>query len=207
MAMTFMNFALRSVFAAAFIAFTASAQAAVNLPGTPLTSVDAPAFLPTLGADEFYLPIEVQGASDVQEFGFFLTFDPTVVLGVDDPVMMTSIFGAYFDPADTSTPVSFILSGFLFNAFGLVDSVAGSYPAPPFSVTGDGVLAYLRFVEITGATGSPNFAIDGATLNGLPAAQMPLPSTSVLALLGALVLSGSLAVRAPSMRPKQVLGA
>ena len=117
-----------------------AAAVAVISPGTPITNDgDVPAYLrdgsylfgitvPTLGSDDFLLPVEISGAASLQSWQFTLTFDNTVVSVLDPSDGTSGIYGAEFTSGDPNT-LSFILGGFPFNALGEVDSVAGSYPS------------------------------------------------------------------------------
>jgi hypothetical protein len=153
--------------------------------GTPTTTV--PTFLSdgsylfgitvALGPDQFLLPVEITGATHLQSWQFDVTFDNTVVEEVDPFDGTSGIYGAEFTPGDANS-LSFILGGFPFNALGLVDDVAGSYPTLPAGPSGDGVLAYVLFQFLPDqGSNDPGFSVGNPVVT-----QAPEPGT--LALLG-----------------------
>lgn len=153
--------------------------------GNPTTSV--PTYLSdgsylfgitvTLGADQFLLPVEITGAAKLQNWQFDVTFDNTVVQEVDPLDGTSGIYGAEFTSGDANS-LSFILGGFPFNALGLVDDVAGSYPSLVDGPSGDGVLAYILFEYLPGQqTNDPGFAIEN------PTTTQSVPEPATLALL------------------------
>lgn len=165
-----------------------AARATVVAPGTPTTAVPDPLLL-TLQDGQFLLPVEVSGASGLQEWTFDLAFDPNVVQVVDPGDGSSGIFGAQFAAGDLDT-LSFILAGFVFNDQGLVDDVAGFYPGLFDGVTGDGVLAWILFETIDGRQGQdPGFTVPTA-----PPPSVPEPGTLAL-LAPALVLVAAARLR------------
>jgi hypothetical protein len=157
----------------------------ISVGSVPLNPV--PSYLPPLPLpppEEFYVPVEITGAVSLQNWQFSLKFDNTVVQEVDPLDGSAGIYGAEFIPGDT-TSQSFILSGFPFNALGLVDGVAGSYPGLLNGPSGDGVLADILFQFILGQEGKdPNFSITNAVV----LAPVPAPEAGSLGLLAALAL-------------------
>jgi hypothetical protein len=178
--------------AAAALAFSGVANAAVISAGTPTTTV--PGYLSdgsylfgitvTLNADQFLLPVEITGANNLQNWQFDVTFDNTVVQEIDPGDGTSGIYGARFAPNDALS-LSFILSGFPDNGRGVVDAVAGFYPSLIDGPTGDGVLAYILFQYEPSQQGKdPGFGIENPT-------PQPAPEPGTLALLAAgLVAAG-----------------
>jgi hypothetical protein len=167
---------------------TATAGAAVISVGTFPDLSPSPSISIPVGT--FLVPVQISGATNLQNWQFDLLFDNTVVEEVDPFDGSSGIYGAEFAPGDANS-LSFILGGFPFNALGLVDDVAGSYPSLVDGPSGDGVLAYILFQFIAGQeTNNPNFTIDNATVQ-----QVPEPGTLVL-LAAALLIS--------SFRPRRL---
>ncbi len=161
--------------------------------GTPTTSV--PTYLTdgsylfgitvTLGPDQFLLPVDITGTTNLQSWQFDLLFNNTVVNEIDPGDGTSGIYGAEFTSGDL-TSLSFILSGFPLNGIGQVQTVAGSYPSLLTGPSGDGVLAFVLFQFLPDqANNNPGFSIANATVQQ----QAPEPGTLVL-LAGALVLLG-----------------
>lgn len=169
-----------------FAGLVASAsRAGVISVGTPTTSV--PTHLAdgsylfgitvNLGPDQFLLPVGITGAVNLQTFQFDLTFDNTVVQQVDPGDTTSGIYGAEFTAGDANS-LSFILGGFPFNSLGLVDDVAGSYPALINGPTGDGDLAYILFEFLPGQQDDdPGFGVED------PLIQQQAPEPATIALL------------------------
>jgi hypothetical protein len=145
----------------------ARADAIISVGSFPVNPV--PSYLPTPPPGAFYVPVEISGAINLQSWQFSLTFDNTVVEVVDPLDGSSGIYGAEFTPGDVNS-TSFILGGFPFNALGLVDSVAGSYPSLLNGPSGDGVLADILFDFLPGQDGNnPNFSItDQQVVLGVP---------------------------------------
>lgn len=138
-----------------------------------------PSYLPPPPAGTFLVPVDISGASGLQNWQFDLLFDNTVVEEVDPGDGSSGIYGAEFTPGDADSQ-SFILSGFPFNFFGIVDTVAGSYPFLPAGSSGDGTLAFILFEFLDGQSGNdPNFRIENS------AVQEPVPEPGTLALIAA----------------------
>ncbi|HKA41020.1 MAG TPA: cohesin domain-containing protein [Burkholderiales bacterium] len=166
-------------FAALLLLGAPRSESAIISVGTfPDTNPAPPIAIPS---GDFLVPIKITGAVDLQTFQFDLAYDPNVVQEVDPGDGSSGIYGAQFKPGDPNSE-SFILGGFPLT--GLVDDVAGSYPNPPFQVSGDGILAYILFSFVPGhETQPPGFAIGGVVI---PPQEVPAPST--LALLAAALL-------------------
>lgn len=138
-----------------------------------------PSYLPPPPSGTFLVPVDISGASGLQNWRFDLLFDNTVVEEVDPGDGSSGIYGAEFTPGDADSQ-SFILSGFPFNPLGIVDTVAGSYPSLSAGPSGDGTLAFILFEFLDGQSGNdPNFRIEN------PAVQEPVPEPGTLALIAA----------------------
>ena len=164
--------------------------ATISVGAFPDLSPAPPVSIPT---DTFLVPVQITGASNLQHWQFDLVFDNTVVEHVDPLDGSSGIYGAEFTPGDASA-ASFILGGFPFNVFGLVDDVAGSYPALLDGPSGDGILAYVLFRFFAGQEANdPNLLIVEATVQ-----QAAVPEAPTLALLTAgLMMILVIAVRRP----------
>lgn len=183
---------------AALISFGAAADPIISV-GTPITNdADVPSYLtdgsylfgitvpPLVPPDDFLLPIDISGASNLQFWQLTLLFDPSVVQEVDPGDGSSGIYGAEFTPGDPNS-LSFILGGFPFNFLGEVDTVAGAYPSLLTGPSGDGGLAFILFQFIPGQEeSSPNFSITGTTV----VQGAPEPATLALVLGGLAVLGG-----------------
>jgi hypothetical protein len=187
--------------AACFAALISTAAAAdpIISPGPPITNnADVPAYLtdgsylfgitvPSFGAGEFLLPIDIAGANNLQSWQFTLSFNNAVVSEVDPGDGSAGIYGAEFTPGDPNT-LSFILGGFPFNSSGTVDTVAGSYPSLPSGPSGDGPLTFILFEFLPGQAGNnPNFTIQDAATQEL---QVPEPGTLALLVCMLLLFAG-----------------
>jgi hypothetical protein len=154
----------------------------ISVGSFPLNLV--PSYLPTPPSGTFYVPVEISGAVSLQNWQFSLTFDNTVVQEVDPLDGRSGIYGAEFTPGDPNSQ-SFILSGFPFNIFGVVDTVAGSYPSLLNGPSGDGVLADILFEFLPGQeNNNPHFSITGAVV----LAPVPAPEAGSLGLFAGLAL-------------------
>ncbi|HEY1300607.1 MAG TPA: hypothetical protein VGF07_08920, partial [Stellaceae bacterium] len=149
-----------------------------SFPATP------PSYLPPPPPATFLVPVDISGASGLQNWQFDLLFDNTVVEEVDPGDGSSGIYGAEFTPGDPDSQ-SFILSGFPFNSLGLVETVAGSYPSLSAGPSGDGTLAFVLFEFLAGQSGNnPNFRIENAVV------EEPVPEPGSLALVvGALAIT------------------
>lgn len=174
------------------------AHALVIFAGVPFEG-PLPTTVPSLPAGAFLVPVQATGAASLQTWQFDLEFNAGVVQAVDPFDGSSGIYGALFDSSD-STSASFILGGFAFNDLGLVDDVAGSYPALLDGVTGDGVLAYVVFAFLAGhETEDP-----GIQVVGQPSQPVPEPSTLFLTGLG--LVGVPLVRRKAASKARQKLG-
>jgi hypothetical protein len=172
--------ALRAIVALLLCVLVGSVNATIifvgPFPATP------PSYIPPLPPGTFLVPVEISDAANLQLWQFDLLFDNTVVQEVDPFDGSAGIYGAEFTPGDANT-LSFILGGFPFNIFGLVDDVAGSYPALLNGPSGDGVLAFVLFEFLPGQeNNAPNFRIENATVQ-----QIPEPATVALLAVALLI--------------------
>src|SRR5262249_35759231 len=138
-----------------------------------------PSYIPQPLPDaSFLVPVEISGAVNLQNWGFDLLFDDSVVTQVQpDPFGGdVGVYGAEFVPGDSNS-LSFLLSGgFLLP--GDLSGVAGSYPTPPYllsGVSGSGVLAFVLFecVDVENCN-SPNFSIANPSVQE----SVPEPATA-----------------------------
>ena len=144
----------------------------------------SPAPVISIPAGTFLVPVQISGAVNLQNWQFDLVFDNSVVEEVDPLDGSAGIYGAEFTPGDPATS-SFVLGGFPFNALGLVDDVAGSYPSLVDGPSGDGILAYILFRFLDGQEGNN----PGFTIEDVPPPPVPLPSSLALLAAGAVTLS------------------
>jgi hypothetical protein len=167
----------------------AQADPVISVGSFPLNP--APSYLPSPTPPAFYVPVEISGTANLQNWQFSLNFDNTVVEVVDPGDGSSGIYGAEFTPGDVNSQ-SFILSGFPFNALGLVDTVAGSYPFLPNGPSGDRGLADILFEFLPGQAGdNPNFSITNAAVGPVPV-PAPEAGSGPLGLLAALALLAGL---------------
>ena len=82
-----------------------------------------------------------------------------------------ALFPPFFDP------------GFIFNGSGLLDAVAGAWQDPPPGPSGDGILAYVKFITTENGTGESTTT------------SVPEPTTLALLIGGLLSLGGGRLVR------------
>jgi hypothetical protein len=169
--------------AVALIVPSLGGQAALISPGTPTTSIPSALVDPVsslsspLPAGEFLLPIEITGAIGLQDWSFDLNFTDGVVSPLDVGGLFQSVYQAAFNAADP-TPSNITSSGFLFP--GSLQGIAGFSSG----VTGDGLLAYVLFEQLTPGV-DPGFSISNAVITQ----AAPEPATLAL-LAGALVVLG-----------------
>lgn len=162
---------------------SAAVHAAVISAGTPTTSVpsslDDPLGSLSLGLQpgQFLLPIEITGASGLQNWSFDLTFDGTVVAPLDGGGLYFSVYQAEFSGADPT--LSNIASSGL-SLPGLLEGIAGFSSG----VSGDGLLAFVLFEFLSGQeTNDPGFGIDNPSIQ-----QAPEPGTVTLLAAAVLML-------------------
>ncbi len=169
-----------------FIVFSVLLLTVTNAPDTkadPIISVGSfpvsppPAYLPPPPAGTFFVPVDISGAADLQNWQFDLFFDNMVVNEVDPGDGSSGIYGAQFTPGNPDS-MSFILSGFPFNGLGLIDTVAGEYPSLLTGPSGGGTLAFILFEFLPGQEmNNPNFNIQNAVV------QQAIPEPATLELL------------------------
>lgn len=148
----------------------AQADPVISVGSFPVTP--PPSYLPTPPAGTLLVPIDITGASNLQNWQFDLLFNNTVVQEVDPGDGSSGIYGAEFTPGDPNS-MSFILAGFPLNFLGEVSGVAGAYPSLPNGPSGDGVLAFILFDFVSGQEGNnPDFSIQNA---GTQELQVPEP--------------------------------
>lgn len=168
--------------AAAMALWTFAAQAALITPGSPTTGVPATLHDPLatltdpLPAGRFLLPIEVSGASGLQDWAFDLGFDDAVVAPLDLGGLFQHAYQAEFSVTDPTlsdlTSSGLVLPGALLGVAGF-----------SWGASGDGTLAYLLFEYRAGREGDdPGFVID-------PPAPQPVPEPPLPWLLGAALMA------------------
>jgi hypothetical protein len=150
-----------------------------TVPGSlfdPLSSLTSP--LPT---GQFLLPIDITGASALQDWSFDLNFTDGVVTPADDGGLYQSVYQAEFNAPSDTTLSNITASGLLVSGSPLdtLQGIAGFSSG----VRGNGLLAYVLFDRLT--EGSPGFSVSNATIS-----QTPEPGTATL-LAGGLALLGS----------------
>jgi len=169
--------------ASAFLALVAPTWAGAGLLlGTPTTTVPT-SLVDPLGSlstplpdNEFLLPIEIVGASGLQDWSFDLNFADGVVTPLDVGGLFQSVYQAEFNATDP-TPSNILSSGFLFP--GSLQGIAGFSSG----VSGDGLLAYVLFEQLMPGV-APGFSLSNVVIN-----QVPEPGTLAL-LATALVVRG-----------------
>jgi hypothetical protein len=166
---------------AATFAFAGAAHAGLIVPSALTTTVPAGLDDPfgtlfdPLPSGQFLLPIEVTGASDLQDWSFDLTFDETVVKPLDLGGLFQWVYPTEFSVAELILS-DITSSGLLLP--GVLQGVAGFSSG----VNGDGVLAYVLFEYLSDRpSDDPNFGIGG------PPVQ-PVPEPGTMALLTAALL-------------------
>lgn len=168
---------------AAALVVAGTAQAAPITAGTPITQVPAALSDPLatladpLPAGQWLLPIEIAGASGLQDWRFDLGFDDGVVTLLDVGGLFQSVYQATFG-SDHPT-LSDITSGGLALP-GRLQGVAGF----SWGASGDGTLAYVLFAYQPGQDGrDPGFSVDDPSAQPVPEPGAPgLLAMAVLAL-------------------------
>jgi hypothetical protein len=167
-------------FAALLAGWGSAASAATIMVGTAIT----------ISPTEFALPIEVTGAVQLSEWQFSLAYDPSDVL-VDtdcDPVVDTfcgfitgfTTEGDFFaagSPFNVLNPGFVELDPTLSTQLGTLSAVQGAYGGVPPAPSGDGVIAYVRFL-IVGDGDSPITVIDSSVT------EVPEPASVLLLTIG-----------------------
>lgn len=161
--------------AAAALAFVGPLHAAVITAGTPTPSVPADLVDPLatladpLATGRFVLPIEITGASGLQDWSFDLGFDETVAMPIDVGGLYQSVYQAAFN-ANDPTPSEITSSGLALS--GRLEGIAGFSSG----ASGDGTLVYVLFQYQPGQEGNdPGFDIGDP-----PTAPVPEPGTMLL---------------------------
>jgi hypothetical protein len=161
---------------------SAAARAATITAGTAI------AISPT----EFALPIQIAGAVELSAWEFGLSYDPTDVQ-IDtacDPFAdtfcsLTTGFtteGGFFAagaPFNLLNPGIVVLDPILLTQIGLLSAVQGAYGGVPPAPSGDGVIAYVRFL-IVGTGDSPIDVVDPSVTENV----IPEPSSVWLVTIG-----------------------
>jgi hypothetical protein len=175
--------ALLAALASGFLALLIPPSAGAGLLlGTPTTTVPSSLIDPLsslssgLPANDFLLPIEITGASGLQDWSFDLNFTDGVVSPADAGGLFQSVYQAAFNAADP-TPSNILSSGFLVP--GSLQGIAGFSSG----VSGDGLLAFVLFQQLMPGV-DPGFSLSNVVIN-----QAPEPGTlallaSVLVVLG-----------------------
>jgi len=166
---------------AAAVVVPAGAAAVISA-GTPTTTVPTTLADPLgslslgLQSGQFLLPIEITGASGLQDWNFDLTFDGAVVAPLDVGGLFQSVYQAEFSDVDPT--LSDITSGGL-SLPGVLQGIAGFSSG----LSGDGVLAFVLFEFLPNQIGNdPGFGI------GNPPVQ-PVPEPGTVLLLAAALLA------------------
>lgn len=172
---------LRAWTAAALVA-AGTVQAAPITAGTPITQVPAALSDPLatladpLPDGQWLLPIEIAGASGLQDWRFDLGFDASVVTLLGVGGLFQSVYQATFS-SDHPTLSDITSSGLALP--GRLEGVAGF----SWGASGDGTLVYVLFAYQPGQDGrDPGFDVDD------PTAQ-PVPEPGALGLLALAVLA------------------
>src|SRR5262245_982151 len=111
-----------------------------------------------LPAGQFLLPIQITGANGLQDWGFDLGFDDSVVTPLDVGGLFQSVYAAHFNAVNTT------LSGITSSGFPGLDVLAG---IAGFSsgASGDGLLAFVLFEFLPGqSTNNPGFSIQNPSV-------------------------------------------
>lgn len=159
--------ALLFALASGFLALGAPPWAGAGiLLGTPTTTVPSSLSEPlsTLSSplpnNEFLLPVEITGASGLQNWSFDVNFTAGVVIPVDAGGFFQSVYQAEFNVSDPT--LSDILSGGLLVPGSLL-GIAGFSSG----VSGDGLLAFVLFQQLMPGV-DPGFSISNAVINQAP---------------------------------------
>jgi PEP-CTERM motif len=186
-----------TVLAVTALVFVGAVNAAVIEPGTQTTSVPAAIYDPLLTLTDplpmgqFLLPIEITGASGLQDWSFDLTFDENVVAPLDVSGLYQSVYQAEFSAVDPT--LSNITSSGLLGT-GVLEGIAGFSSG----VSGNGLLAFVLFEYLPDQSGNdPNFGIE---TQDPPIQQVPEPGTMLLLVLALLTLARMQRVRGRRLR-------
>lgn len=168
--------ALARLFAALTLFACSFANAIVFSVGPQISTVPSYISSGALGANQFFVPINVSGAVQLQDWQFDFSFDPTVVTQIE-PFFTPYSFGLYaarFNPTDANSLSSPTSAGFSFSA-GLIEQIAGFSQG----ASGNGPLVFLAF-EYRQPGSDPGFEIS----NVIAAQPVPEPSTWALFAVG-----------------------
>ena len=177
---------------------TTGAIAATITTGTPIS----------ISPTEFALPIEVVGAVELSVWEFGLSYDPAdVQIDVEcDPFVdtfcsLTTAFTTEGDFFGAGAPFNLLNPGIveldpvLLTQIGMLLAVQGAYGGIPPAPSGDGVIAYVRFLRLE--TGdSPINIIDPSVTENV----VPEPGSVWLLTIGLPFALRRLSVRTPRSR-------
>jgi hypothetical protein len=172
------------------LVFVMLCGAASEATAVPIISVDTTI---DLGAGVFVAPIQVADALDLISWQFDLAFDPSAVQidegclqGVDPFCgdLVGPVTEGEFFVSQALFPTLFV-PGFIDNVGGQLLGVAGFWQDPPPGPSGDGVLAYVRFVTIDDQR-NPNLTVTGGSTGPV---AVPEPTTLLLLASGLTLLA------------------
>jgi len=146
-----------------------------------------------ISATEFALPVEIVGAVELLGWEFSLNYDPTDVQVdidcdpfVDDFCSLTTTYTTEGDFFAAGAPFNLLNPGAVEvdlvtgDQTGLLSNVQGLYGGSPPAPSGDGVLAYVRFL-IIGTGDSPITVVDPSVIENAP---VPEPGSVWLVTIG-----------------------
>jgi hypothetical protein len=146
-----------------------------------------------ISATEFALPVEIVGAGELTGWEFSLLYNPTDVqidTGCDPSIdAYCDLFTLYTTegdfyaagvPFNVLNPGSVLLDLVTLEQTGTLLAAQGLYGGPLPAPSGDGVLAYVRFITL-GDGESPIQVVDSVVTEAAP---VPEPSTLLLVTLG-----------------------
>ena len=167
---------LPRLFAALALCACSFANAVVFSVGPQIFTVPSYIGSGALGTKQFFVPINVSGAVQLQDWQFNFSFDRMVVTQIE-PFFTPYSFGLYaaqFNPTDANSLSSPTSAGFSFSA-GLIEQIAGFSQG----ANGNGPLVFLAFETLQPGS-DPGFAIS----NVIATQPVPEPSTWALFAVG-----------------------